>query len=270
MRQMSFGECAGKSWLSTWQIVTTMPFFLLSFMAALACTFAFPDILAAAAAPPDAGAHEAIRAAPGSSLMNLARVFIGALLSIKIHRAVLLGEGEKPLFPAQSRVVPRYAGLYLVIGVATLLLAIAIMLAGKFVFNLPIASAVTLLLSFAAGLFIAVRLSLLFPALSLGSRFALKAAWRDSRTHFWQIAGMMFVVSAPLMLIGIAVALVLKPLLEGLHPVQQIMLIAAGQAFLSTLFSVLSAATLSWLYARFACELRTLVSEQPIGEPAAP
>jgi hypothetical protein len=78
----------------------------------------------------------------------------------------------------------------------------------------------------------------------------------------------MFIVSAPLMLVGIAAALVFKPHLEGLHPVQQLMLIAAGQAFLSTLFSVLSAATLSWLYARFARELRTLVSEQPIGESA--
>ncbi|RKE39348.1 hypothetical protein B0G76_5754 [Paraburkholderia sp. BL23I1N1] len=267
MRQMSFGECAGKSWLGTWQIVTTMPFFLLSFMAALACTFAFPDILTAAAAP-DAGAHEAIRAAPGSSVMNLARVFIGALLSVKIHRTVLLGEGEKPLFPAQRRVVPRYVGLYMLIGVATLLFAIAIMLTGKFVFNLPVASPATLLLSFAVGLFIAVRLSLLFPALSLGSRFALKAAWRDSRKHFWQIGGMMFFVSAPLMVIGIAAALALKPLLEGLHPVQQLMLIAAGQAFLSTLFSVLSAVTLSWLYARFAGELRALVSDQPVGELA--
>ncbi|MFM0209235.1 hypothetical protein PQQ96_17670 [Paraburkholderia sediminicola] len=200
--------------------------------------------------------------------MNLARVVIGALLSVKIHRTVLLGEGEKPLFPVQRGVVPRYVGLYGVIGIATLLLAIAIMVIGKAVFNLPLVSAVTLLLSFAAGLFIAVRVSLLFPALSLGSRFALKAAWRDSRTHFWQIAGMMFVVAAPLMLIGIVIAVVLKPLLAGLHPVQQLMLTAAGQGFLSTLFSVLSAVTLSWLYARFASELRTLVSEQPIGEPA--
>lgn len=267
MRQMSFGECAGKSWLNTWQIVTKMPFLLLSFMAALACTFAFPEILTAAAAP-DAGAHEAVRAAPGSSLMNFARVFIGALLSVKIHRMMLLGEGEKPLFPAQHRVVARYVGLYAVIGIATLLLAIAFMLIGKAVFKLPTASPLMLLLSFVASLFVAVRLSLLFPALSLGSRFALKVAWRDSRTHFWQIAGTLFVVSAPLMMIGIAVALVFKPLIEGLHPVQQLMLIAAGQAFFSALFSVLSAVTLSWLYVRFARELCTLVSEQPVGEPA--
>jgi hypothetical protein len=201
-------------------------------------------------------------------MMNLARIVIGALLSIKVHRMVLPGEGEKPLFPAQQRVVPRYVGLYLLIGVATLLLAIAIMVIGRFVFNVPSVSALTILLSFAAGLFVAVRLSLLFPALSLGSRFALKAAWHDSRTHFWQIAGMMFLVSGPLMLIGIAVALVLKPVLEGWHPVQQIMPVAAGQGFLSALFPVLSAVTLSWLYARFANELRPLVSEQPIGEPA--
>ncbi|MFP3563633.1 hypothetical protein SB772_05125 [Paraburkholderia sp. SIMBA_030] len=233
-------------------------------MAALACTFAFPDMLAAVATPPEAPSAAAMHAAPGSSLMNLARVFITALLSVKIHRMVLLGEGVAPLFPAQFRVVPRYVGLYALIGIATLVLAIIVMLAGKAVFELPIA----ILLAFAAGMFVMTRLSLLFPALALGSRFALKAAWRDSRTHFWQIAGMLFVVTAPLMVVGIAAALALKPLLEGRHPVQQLMVIAAGQSLLSTLFSILSAAALSWLYVRFARELPTLVAAQPTFEPA--
>ncbi|WP_429304399.1 hypothetical protein [Paraburkholderia sp. GAS199] len=255
---MSFRECAARSWGSAWSILARMPFFLIFYVAALACTFALPHLLPGMTST-DNLADTMPASAPALSAMNLVRVVINSLLAIKIHRMVLLGEGETPLFPTQGRALLRYFGLYLLIGVVTLMLGLLAILAGKLLFSARFGLPLAVIAALAVGLFLATRISLLFSALALGSRFALKAAWRDSRSHAWWIAGIMCIVTIPPMVIGVAVAVAANPLLADTQPAQRLMLTVAGQSLLSVLMSTLSATALSWLYIRFARELRGLV-----------
>jgi hypothetical protein len=100
-------------------------------------------------------------------------------------------------------------------------------------------------------LFIIVRLSLLYPALALGSPLTLPAAWKDSRGHFWYIMGVGFVTYLPLLVIWIvAMQVGGKALL--LASLQGSLAVTIVLAFGNTLFLTLSSALMSWIYRRYA------------------
>jgi hypothetical protein len=107
---------------------------------------------------------------------------------------------------------------------------------------------------FLAYMFVIIRLSLIYPAVSLGSRLTLRAAWKDSRGHFWSIVGVGFVAYLPLLLIWIVVLVVVGPKLL-MDSLQGSTAFAIGFAFVNAVFMVLAASVLSWLYRRYANEL---------------
>ncbi|HEV3425285.1 MAG TPA: hypothetical protein VG105_16190 [Paraburkholderia sp.] len=253
---MTFGACVRKSWLSTWQAIVQMPGLFLGAFAVFACitllsgSFQHTPLQAAELDPVTRMGHAFIRIA-----LSILQVVVYGCLTIKVHRFVLLGEGTHPLLPLGGKPLGRYALLSLGLTLAMMVLAVLMFLAvrqirsaGIFVVAVPV---------FIAYLFAVARLSLLYPAIALGSRLALGAAWRDSRGHFWSIVGVWTVVYLPLMLAWLVFMILAGPAM--LVTARSSTALAIGLALANAVFVVLAAAALSWLYRRYANELRERV-----------
>ena len=103
-----------------------------------------------------------------------------------------------------------------------------------------------------AYLFVIVRLSLIYPAVSLGSRLTLPTAWKDSRGHFWNIAGMGFVAYLPLLLIWIIALLAGGKTLLLASFCRALSWLMSRRRSSARCSSYFPAAVMSWLYRRYA------------------
>ncbi|MDT8841553.1 hypothetical protein ParKJ_29445 [Paraburkholderia fungorum] len=257
MEQLTFGACVKKGWISSWQAVTQMPWLFLGVCIVLACTSLLTEERPAVTDTMDATTRA------GHGLLSLVWFFlqlaVSGTLTIKVHRFVLLGEGTQPLVPLNGKPLLRYALVWL----AIMLIALAItgftffaMRALKMGFLIY----VPLLLIY---LFVLIRLSLLYPSIALGSRVALRAAWRDSRGHVWSIIGVGFVTYVPLFVVTALIFMLVGPKMMAAHQTQGLAVFAIIQALLNAVFVVFAAASLSWLYRRYANELLTHAEAAP-------
>jgi hypothetical protein len=250
MEQLTFGSTIKKSWINTWQAILHMPGLFLGVFAVIACTAilssSFEQTLVAGA-DLDSSAlatHDIARLA-----LSLLQLAVSGCLVVKVTRFILLGEGTQPLLPLGGKPLGRYVLFSLGIGIGMI-----VVIKGPALLLQPMRTAqiglVILPLIFIF-LFIAVRLSLLYPAIALGSRLALRAAWRDSRGHFWYIFGVGLITYLPLMVVWIVVMEVggrelLLASIEGTLPVTLAMALA------NTLFLALTAAFMALVYRRYA------------------
>jgi hypothetical protein len=250
MEQLTFGTCVKKSWISTWQAIIHMPGLFLGVFAVIACT----GVLSASFQQPlVAGADFDPSTAPGYAFARLAlwllQLVASGCIGIKVSRFVLLGEGTQPLLPLGGKPLGRYLLFSLGIGIGMMIITI-----GTAMVLHPMRSAaigLIILPLILVYLFIIVRLSLLYPALALGSPLTLPAAWKDSRGHFWYIMGVGFVTYLPLLVIWIvAMQVGGKALL--LASLQGSLAVTIVLAFGNTLFLTLSSALMSWIYRRYA------------------
>lgn len=253
MEQLSFGTCVKNSWISTWQAIVQMPGLFLGAFAILACTTVltgpFQNL-------PSQGAELDAAARTSHAFLSMAfsvlQLVVYGCVTIKVNRFVLLGEGTQPLLPLGGKPLGRYAlvSLVLLIGMVALTLVLVLLMHQ---IRTP-AVALLAMLVFLAYIFVIIRLSLLYPALSLGSRLKLSAAWKDSRGHFWSMVGIGSVAYVPLMIAWIIVLEMFgrRVLIAG---TQGSTAFAIGLAFVNALFMVLAASVLSWLYRRYANEL---------------
>jgi hypothetical protein len=257
MEQLTFGACVKKGWISSWQAVTQMPWLFLGVCIVLACTSLLTGERPAVTDTMDATTRA------GHGLLSLVWFFlqlaVSGTLTIKVHRFVLLGEGTQPLVPLNGKPLLRYALVWL----AIMLIALAITgftffamraLKMRFLIYVP------LLLIY---LFVLIRLSLLYPSIALGSRVALRAAWRDSRGHVWSIIGVGFVTYVPLFVVTALIFTLVGPKMMAAHQTQGLAVFAIIQALLNAVFVVFAAASLSWLYRRYANELLTHAEAAP-------
>lgn len=237
MEKLTFGACVKKSWGSAWQAIITMPGLFLCVCVVYACT----TILSGSFHSTRAG--HSLAAAAGSLVQFVA----GGLLTIKVHRFVLLGERSQPLIPLGGKPLGRY--VVFSFGVALAMLVVMVPLA--LTLRRPILFVVVLLPLLVVWMFAMVRLSLLFPAIALGSPLTLRAPWRDSRGHFWSMVGVWFVAYIPLMVLWIIALVVLGPKTFE-TTMQGFTAFGIGFAVVNTVFLVLAATSLSWLYRRYA------------------
>jgi hypothetical protein len=256
MEELTFGNCVKNSWISTWQAIVRMPGFFLCIFAVLTCT----TLLSAPFQHLAPGAELDFAARAGHPLVKLVcsvlQLVVYGCVIIKVNRFLLLGEGTQPLLPLNGEPLGRYMlfslGLAVVLVVVTVLLVMLLIpvmrhmgAGGFFLFALLISLAY---------LYAICRLCLIYPAVSLGSPLTLRAAWKDSRGHFWSILGVGFVAHLPLTLIWTITFAALGPrlLVSG---GQGSIAFALGFGFINTVFIGLAASVLSWLYRRYANEL---------------
>jgi hypothetical protein len=260
MEQLTFGACVKKSWESTWQAVVRMPVLLLGTCIVFTCITLLsgsyqhtPGETAQLGAATAAG-HALIR-----MVLSILNFVVTAALTIKIHRFVLLGEGSQPLMPLGGKPLGRHALLSL--GLA-LVAALVAMVGVVLVVTTKLASMSFILVPVCLVCFyVFVRLGLLYPALSLGAPISLRAAWNDSRGHFWSMWRVGFVVTLPLWIVavvGIIFSALRRPHVPGSHG-QTSPSYAIGMALVGTLFVVLAGAASAWLYQRYAKQLRNEV-----------
>jgi hypothetical protein len=269
MEQLTFSACVKKSWGSTWQAIVQMPGLLLGSCAVFACITLLSGSFqhtAAESAELDAAtrtSHAMIHMA-----LSILQLLVSGCLTIKVHRFVLLGERSQPLVPLGGKPLARYAFF------AFSQVFLGMLVALVFILPLYLARqhmgtrlgfiAMIAALLFVYG-FIAMRLCLLYPAIALGTRLKLRAAWNDSRGHFWSMWAVSFVASLLPMLVLFVPVLIVTVRHAKAGDTDSASGFAIGlalsDAFFSALFVVLAAAAMSWLYRRYANQLRDTLAQ---------
>ena len=253
MEQLTFGTCVKKSWISTWQAIVHMPglffgvFVVISCTALLSASFQQPLVAGADMDSSTATTHAFARLA-----LSILQLAVSGCFAIKVNRFVLLGEGTQPLMPLGGKPLGRYLLFTFGLGIGMIIITVGAAL----VLHAMRSAAIALITlpAILVYLFVIVRLSLLYPAVSLGSRLTLPAAWKDSRGHFWNITGVGFVAYLPLLAVW-TTALVVGGKTFLLATMQGSLVITIAMAFVNTVFLVLSASVMSWIYRRFANRL---------------
>ncbi|MFP6560864.1 hypothetical protein WJ542_21560 [Paraburkholderia sp. B3] len=244
MQPMSFMECVKRAWASARAAATQMPLLMLG-------AFVVYTVLGwiAFAGRPVPGEGEMpsgalVLAADIASLLN-SIVYLGFV--VKVHRFVLQGEHAAPLVPLGGKPLMRMFGVGVVLTFALIVTALVLYAVLR-----PHYAGGVAFLGFLVGvvwIYIAVRLSLLFPSLSLGNPIALRAAWHDSRGHFWSLLGVPFVAVLPLALIAIGAVGITPAMLDS---PARLLVLAASQSLANIVFVLLTAAAQAWLYRRHA------------------
>jgi hypothetical protein len=247
---MTFMECVKRAWASAWQAATQMPLLVAGTFAIYAALGWFG--LAGRPVPVEGVAPSAGLIALGN-LASLVNSVIYLWFTLKISRFVLLGEHSTPFMPAGAKPLLRMfsVGLILVLALGAFAFALWFVLRPQYRGG----AAFLMLIVSAVWIFVAVRLSLLFPALAIGSRIDFGSAWRDSRGHFWSLFGVTLVAALPIAVCGIVILIAMG--LAGVSPeiVQKpgwLTALAIGQSVGNIGFAMLTTTALAWLYRRFA------------------
>ncbi|QGZ64140.1 hypothetical protein [Paraburkholderia acidisoli] len=255
MQPMTFMECVKRAWASAAQAAASMPLLMLGTFFAYAALGGF----ALAGRPvPDEGVTRSGGLVLLGNLASIVNALIYLWFTLKVSRFVLLGERTKPLLPAGAKPLLRLfaVGVMMVAALAAVALALWLILRPQYQGG---AAFLGILIS-VIWIFVAVRLSLLFPSIATGGPIAFGAAWRDSRGHFWNLFGVVFVAALPvvlaemILLIGLGIA--------GASPgvVQTpawIAALAVGQSIGNIVFALLTTTALAWLYRRYGDALTT-------------
>lgn len=250
---MTFMECVKRAWASAWEALTRMPALVLGTFVAYAAL----GWLGLAGRPiPGEGEAPSAGLVLAANLASLLNALVYVWFMLKVYRFVLLGERATPLMASGAKPFARIVGLGFVMMLALLGIAAAFWLVLR-----PQHEGGVAFLSLIVGaiwVFVGVRLSLLYPSLAIGGRFALGAAWRDSRGHFWSVLGVSCVAALPLLacgvvaLIGLGIAGVTP---ESVQTPAWVTVLAIGQSAVNVVFALLTSAALAWLYRRYANEL---------------
>lgn len=268
MEQLTFGACVKKSWSSTWQAIVQMPGLLFGAGVVFACIALLSGSFHHTPAE-SAQLDAATRAGNGlmSAALSILQFVVSGCLTIKIHRFVLLGEGSQPLVPLGGKPLARYTLFSFCQGLLAALFALAVVLLVALVRRHTGSGlgfmAVMAVLLFVYG-FVALRLSLLFPAIALGARLKPRAAWNDSRGHFWSMWAVSVVSALPLLVL--TVPFLILTIHHKIAADQQgssgvSIGLALINALVTVLLVVLVAAAMSLLYRRYADQLRDHVAQ---------
>ncbi|VVE87196.1 hypothetical protein [Pandoraea bronchicola] len=108
-------------------------------------------------------------------------------------------------------------------------------------------------------LFVVIRVSLIFPQIGAGRSKRWRAAWQDSRGHFWAMFGTTFVTILPLIAAGVIMTILFGVVL---HYIPTATTVVLGTLILQTVLSIawiaVATGVSGWLYHRFADRLLTL------------
>jgi hypothetical protein len=282
---ITLGQCFRGSWRDTGRAIRAMPtlfmvVFVLVFLT-IAGSSAFLDTQQTAASFTTAGGAFGSHASVSNSLTTIAIEFaqwvVLAVLAVQVIRFAMAAsadpaaDGDKPVQAPALRLwdagVRRYlvlcivmAGAYVAMAVGIVLVVLALRVVGVTGGSSYAASATLAVLALCGMSYVWARLSLLFPHTAAGGQLQWRAAWNDSRSHFWMIATTAVVVILPVM----AVSTMISVMAELMGTIDSIGAITYGVLIIQSAATLLYAATTAtcsvWLYRRFAAQLVRTVS----------
>jgi hypothetical protein len=250
MESISFSQCIRHAWHSAWLAIVRMPALLLAIAAIYTSLNLAPQLLAGDGNDP----RTVLLRAVITIALSFVTIAVCGTLIVKVHRFVLLDEGTQPVLPAGGAPVRRY--MLFTLAMSFVIVLIATVLISLYEISPSGAQALGILLVYPTVVYLLVRLSLLVPAIALGSGFEWKAAWNDSRGHFWSMFGVTVCAYLPLVAVILATALAFVLTAEDRAVTLPVLaVVAVVRGVFTVLWLVLAASTLSWLYRRHAKEL---------------
>jgi hypothetical protein len=286
MEDITLRQCLKGAWRDAASAVRHMPIvFLVAFVAVLATGTAgykaqFPDMAAAGgslSAMTSSSAGHASAATQG--LVSLGVTFVQTLVlavlavfvvrfAIKLHAepgAVsarpapaappirLWDAGVRRYFLLCIALIAGYVGATLAVLIAWIGLRLAGMSSGT-----STAAAATLAVLAVCGVsYVSARLSLLFPHTAAGGQIQWRAAWEDTRGHFWFITTAAVLAILPVVGIATVLTVVAEMLATAASAGSLTMGLMVVQSVGTLLYTATGATCSVWLYRKFAAILRT-------------
>jgi len=283
---ITLGQCFRGSWLDTGRAIRAMPMlFVIAFVLVcltIAGSSAFLDTPEAAVALTAPGGALGSHASVSKSLTLIAIEFVQwvvlAVLAVQVIRFAMAASadtgadtraiqtaqahGQVPAMRLWDAGVRRYlvlcvvmAAAYVAMAVGVVLVVLVLRLVGVSGGSSYAASATLAVLGLCGMSYIWARLSLLFPHTAAGGQLRWRAAWNDSRSHFWMIATTAVVVILPVM----AITTVISVMAELMGTSESPGAVTYGVLIIQSVATLLYAATTAtcsvWLYRRFAAQL---------------
>ncbi|VVD84055.1 hypothetical protein PCA20602_01279 [Pandoraea capi] len=268
MEPITFKQCFKGAWIDGFNALRSRPLLCVSvavvILVSSALGISLKQLSQAAAQNGDTAGYRFNLALTslGVAFVNTVAV---AILSVHVLRYVVLGPEAARQAPWMGRDVWRYLWLTLqiVIGgvivgfVPAFLIGLALGLAKST--NALALMATFLVLVACAVIFIGVRVSLIYGQIAAGRSKRWRAAWQDSRGHFWSMFGTALAAILPLFAVGLVLTLLLGLTIKLMPDVTVAVL---GSLMLKTVFTVVWVAVgcgvAGWLYHRYAHQLLDL------------
>jgi hypothetical protein len=261
MQHFTLKECFKGAWRDAWHSILNRPDLLvLLIVYGLSCCIRIQMQLDEAAGASTMG-HVTIRL-----MCSLVQGATWVGLPVQASRYVLLGPSQAKASRFFDRGFWRYWRVCLVIGlsVGAVALAAAVSLylvARGLGHRLDHASSlllivVTALFAAAVLIYISARLCLLLCHVAIGGSARWRAAWRDTRGHFWSIWGTHFVVALPLSVVLIVCYRLAPPVLRAIGGNSTTWFFGIVPAVGMTVLILVNVSSSAWLYRRYANEIR--------------
>lgn len=255
MEPVTFNQCVRGAWKSARSTTFERPVVaLILFVALLLTSYMQAKTNVELGADPSQAANTGLALIGALATLVKSCVIIDVFLFVARH--TLLGATATHGFAFIDKAFWRYVGASLLIVLGILAAVVALSLFVVFAFGSrptwwwPMA-----VIALAAWL-IGVRLSLVFAHIAIGHEIQWRAAWQDSRGHFWSITLTYLVAMLPLIAVALVLAVVyllaVQHMISAAHHAQ---LIALGVAVWTYAASSLHAACSAWLYRRYAMRL---------------
>jgi hypothetical protein len=276
MEDITLRQCLKGAWRDAAHALRHMPtLFLLAFVLVLATAIAGYQVQLSGPALAPANAVSSV-ANGGVALINsmkslgltLLQSLVIAVLAVQVIRFAMT-VGAEPAANSSSVMrfldagFRRYFLLCVVLFAAYIGATIAVMIAwiglrlAGLTSGTSMAAAATLAVLAVCGMsYVSARLALLFPHTAAGGRLQWRAAWEDSRGHFWAIATTAVVAILPV----VAIATVFTVIAELLARAGSIGSVTVGllvvQSAVTLLYTATTATCSVWLYRRFGALLK--------------
>lgn len=171
-------------------------------------------------------------------LVNLISVVAAAIVAVALHRVILFGDRRLGSFvPLAFGKVEFFFVLLPILGmlvffglfaVGALVVIPLMTLMGPFAFTLLIGAFL------AIGLYVSVRLSLVFPLAVMTRRLRFAESWALTKGNFWRLFGVWILVSLPMLLLVAVIFMLSMPNLAGLNTTDPRAKVDAFAAYLSS------------------------------------
>ena len=284
MEVITLNQCFKGAWRDAGRVMRSMPlFFIVCFVLVLASSIAgnqfqsmVGDPSGLSGAPMSATAlASAHGAAIGDGLesMGLALLqgIVIAALAVQVIRFTMLSDVVLPdaipkppmrLWDAGFR---RYFLLFLLLVAGYVAVAIAVLVIWAIArfSDLDTGSTYALTLTVAVlalcgASYVSARFALLFPFVAAGGRMQWRAAWKDSRGHFWFISMATLVTLLPVLASAVVLAAVAQLAMPtGASDDLSIPLLVL-QTLVTVLYTATTASCSVWLYRKFAVALKEM------------
>ncbi|AJP57801.1 hypothetical protein UC34_14050 [Pandoraea vervacti] len=267
MEPITFTQCFKGAWIDGLNALRNRPLLAITVALVILVTLALGTSvkqLAADAAQTGMPAAYRLKLALVSLGIGFVNVVAYSTLAVHAVRYVVLGP-ELARGTAWYRDVVRYVWTSIQIGFGFGVVSAAIMVIAVLAMRLSgqgdsSALAMTLLvLLLCLAIFVAIRLSLILAQVGAGRSKRWRAAWQDTRGHFWSIFGTGLAIAVPI-IVGALVMLVLVELLVRMTGSTTVLVLAALilQAIISVVWMAVICAGNGWIYHRYANRLLDL------------